>query len=264
MRVSEVRAYWEKNAEAWTFLSRQGYDVSRNHVNTPAFMKLLGRVRGLHGLDIGCGEGYNTRLAARKGARMTAIDISETFLRHARKTEQRRRQGIEYLHAFAEKLPFPDASFDFGMATMSLMDMANQRRALREACRVLKPGGFFQFSISHPCFATTKWQWLRDERGEKMALAVGDYFRRLNGEIEEWIFGAAPAELRRRLPKFRIPRFTRTLSGWLNLVLNAGFQLERFAEPYPSDTTLRRHPDLADARIIAYTLIVRCRKPGQG
>ena len=52
----------------WTQLSRAGYDTYRDHLNTPAFLQMLPEVNGLTGLDIGCGEGSNTReLAARQG-----------------------------------------------------------------------------------------------------------------------------------------------------------------------------------------------------
>ena len=60
MKHTDVKRYWEENAEAWTRLSRRGYDVYRDHLNTPAFLAMLPDVRGLAGLDIGCGEGNNT------------------------------------------------------------------------------------------------------------------------------------------------------------------------------------------------------------
>ena len=46
----------------------------------------------------------------------------------------------------------------------------------------------------------------------------------------------------------------------MNMLIQAGFQLEAFAEPHPSDEVLRQHPDMYDLRIIAMFLIVRCRK----
>jgi ubiquinone/menaquinone biosynthesis C-methylase UbiE len=256
----EVGRLWEENAEAWTTLARLGYDVYRDYVNTPAFLAMLPDVAGLCGLDIGCGEGQNTRLVARRGARMTAMDIAATFLAYARRTEDEEPLGIAYQCASAVSLPFPDASFDFAMATMSFMDIPEQDKVVSEAYRVLKPGGFLQFSINHPCFFTPQWRWLRDEAGQRVAVACGDYFQTLNGQIEEWIFGAAPLELKQRFRKFRVPRFTRTLSSWLNLLLDAGFVLERLAEPYADEETAQRCPDVADTRIVAYFLIVRCRK----
>jgi hypothetical protein len=52
----EVGKLWEGNAEAWTHLSRAGYDVYRDRLNTPAFLAMLPDVAGLGGLDVGCGE----------------------------------------------------------------------------------------------------------------------------------------------------------------------------------------------------------------
>ena len=88
MENAQVAGYWESNAEAWTRHSRAGYDVYRDALNTPAFLAMLPPVAGLQGLDIGCGEGTNTRHVARLGARMHAIDIAPTFIRHAEATEE--------------------------------------------------------------------------------------------------------------------------------------------------------------------------------
>jgi 2-polyprenyl-3-methyl-5-hydroxy-6-metoxy-1,4-benzoquinol methylase len=87
MERAEVAAYWEANADAWTRHSRAGYDVYRDALNTPAFLAALPPVAGLSGLDIGCGEGANTRQVARRGARMAGIDIAPTFIRHAAQAE---------------------------------------------------------------------------------------------------------------------------------------------------------------------------------
>src|SRR6266446_5104344 len=87
MNHEEVGRYWNESADAWTRLARGGYDVYRNYLNTPAFFALLPNVEGLSGLDIGCGEGYNTRLLAQRGARISAVDIAEAFVDHAKQTE---------------------------------------------------------------------------------------------------------------------------------------------------------------------------------
>jgi hypothetical protein len=52
----------------------------------------------------------------------------------------------------------------------------------------------------------------------------------------------------------------RTLSSWLNRLVEAGFLLERFGEPYPSDEAVRARPGLQDAQVVAYFLHVRARK----
>jgi len=261
----EAGRCWQANAEAWTALSRAGYDRCRDVFNTPAFLRMLPEVRGLSGLDLGCGEGHNTRLLARRGARMTALDLAPAFVRHARAAETGEPLGIRYLRASAQALPFRDATYDFATAFMVLQDVPDQERAAREAFRVLRPGGFFQFSITHPCFQTSKWGWVLDEQGRRTALTVGDYFG-VEGRcrVDEWIFGAAPAELKARYPKFKTPYFVRTLSSWLNLLLRAGFRLEEVAEPTPDDEALRKNPSEYDARLIAYFLTTRWRRPERG
>jgi hypothetical protein len=59
------------------------------------------------------------------------------------------------------------------------------------------------------------------------------------------------------LPKFKVPRFTRTLSQWLNRVIEKGFLLERVEEPRPSDETVRECPDMQDAQVVASCTCVR-------
>lgn len=257
----EVGKYWNDNADAWTQLARAGYDVYRDYLNTPAFLAMLPDVQGRSGIDIGCGEGNNTRLIAKRGATLVGIDIAETFIRHAVEAEKKGPLGIEYRVASAVEIPSPDQHFDFAIAVMSLMDVPETDRALSEAFRVIKPGGFLQFSITHPCFDTPHRRNLRNEKGMTYAIEVGDYFRRLNGDVTEWIFGAAPNELKQKLSKFKTPRFTRTISQWLNLLIESGFVIERVEEPRPSDETVRQCPDMQDAQVVAYFLHIRARRP---
>jgi ubiquinone/menaquinone biosynthesis C-methylase UbiE len=260
MNHIEAGRYWNESADSWVKLARAGYDVYRDQLNTPAFFAMLPEVSGLPGLDIGCGEGHNTRLLAQRGARMSAIDIGEVFLAHAKDSELKQPLGIDYRLASAVDLPFADHSFDFATAFMSLMDIPETKLVLEEACRVLKPGGFLQFSIAHPCFDTPHRRNLRDENRRTYAIEVGKYFQGSAGEIEEWLFKAAPARVKQGMRKFTIPRFRRTLSEWLNLLIETRFRLERVAEPAPSDETVRSYPGLQDAQVVSYFLHMRVRR----
>ena len=256
----EAGRYWNGNAEAWTKLARAGHDVYRDHLNTPAFFEMLPDVTGLSGLDIGCGEGYNTRLLAKRGAKVSAVDVSEVFIGYARGSEQKEPLGIEYRVASAVELPFADHSFDFATGFMSLMDIPETPRVLSEAHRVLKPGGFLQFSIEHPCYATPYRRNLRKD-GITYALEVGRYFEHDDGFVAEWIFSAAPPDVRKAFPKFRTPVFHRTISEWLNLLVRTGFVLEEVREPRPDDETVKKCPAVQGAQVVAYFLHVRVRKP---
>jgi ubiquinone/menaquinone biosynthesis C-methylase UbiE len=264
-RVDHVEAgrYWNENAAVWTKLARAGYDIFRDYLNTPAFFAMLPDVQERSGIDIGCGEGHNTRLLARRGARVTAVDISEVFIHHAQESEDQDPLGIQYLVASAVALPFADATFDFAVGFMSFMDIPETDHLLTEVHRVLKPGGFVQFSIEHPCFSLPHRRNQRDADGRTYALEVGRYFDNTQGEILEWIFRSAPPEVTNGLRRFRTPRFSRTLSQWLNLLIQTGFVLESVAEPRPSDETVRAFPRMQGAQVVAYFLHLRARKTAQ-
>src|SRR5947207_304361 len=75
MDHKEAGHYWNESAESWTKLARAGYDVYRDYLNTPAFFAMLPSVEGLAGLDIGCGEGHNTRLLSERGARVAPMRL---------------------------------------------------------------------------------------------------------------------------------------------------------------------------------------------
>ncbi len=262
MDHKEVGRYWSKNADAWTKLSQAGYDVYRDYLNTPAFLQMLPDVGGLTGLDIGCGDGHNTRLLARHGARMTAIDISERFIQHAQEAEQREPLGIQYCVASAVELPFEEGAFDFVVAFMSLMDIPESDKALAEAARVLRPGGFLQFSITHPCTDTFHRKNLRDKDRKTYALELGGYFNQPQGRVERWLFTAAPPEVKAGMELFATPRFHRTISEWLNAVVAVGLVIQQVEEPSADDQTVARCPDMQDTQIMPYFLHVRARKPG--
>ncbi len=261
MDSREVGRYWDVNAPVWTRLARMGCDVCRDRFNTPAFLSMLPDVTGLNGLDIGCGEGANTRQLASRGARMTALDVSQNFVRLAADFVEDETPDITYIVADGGRLPFAPKTFDFVTAFMSFMDMPDQEAAFAEVKRVLKPGGFLQFSITHPCTDTPYRKWIEDGDGRHVALSVADYFRELDGEICEWMFCHAPEELRETLPKFRIPDFHRPLSFYFNTLAEAGFVLEHICEPRASEETAERFPLLADSRRVPFFLIIRVRLP---
>ena len=261
MNPPDAARLWEANAGAWTRLSRAGYDVYRDALNTPAFLAMLPPIAGLDGLDIGCGEGSNTRKLAQLGARMRAIDIAPTFIRHACEAESAGPLGIDFAVGDGMALPFADVSFDFATAFMSLMDMPDQGRALEEAHRVLRPGGFLQFSILHPCFAPPHRKVLRELDGSVRAIEIGRYFEETEGAVETWWFSTLPDDERERIAPFHVPRFHRTLSSWVEMICRAGLVIEEFGEPSATVELAQTVPVVADTRVAGLFLHVRAVRP---
>lgn len=206
-------------------------------LNNPAFLGLLGDVSDRDVLDAGCGEGYNTRLLARAGARMTGVDISERMISLAVEEERRKPLGIRYFCTPYTRLDmFSPATFDAVVSFMAMMDGPGFNQAMAGAFRVLRPGGMLAFSITRSCFITRGSQWMRDEHGAKVAWVVRNYFDPA-AWVERWRFTDAPADA----PESAVPRFDRTLSEYLNAVLDAGFRLTRIDEPHPSEESCQAH-----------------------
>lgn len=125
---------------------------------------------------------------------------------------------------------------------------------------MVRPGGFVQFSLTHPCTNTPLRRWVHDEDDQRVALATGGYFDDLP-YTENWLFGAAPEAVRARHQPFVVPRFPLTIAGWLNAIADAGLVVEHADEPYASDQTVTAHPELADTRLAPYFLHLRVRRP---
>ncbi|SEB73460.1 MULTISPECIES: cyclopropane-fatty-acyl-phospholipid synthase family protein [unclassified Streptomyces] len=100
--------------------------------------------QGQRVLDVGCGVGQPAmRIARRTGAHVTGIAISKDQI--ARATALAEGAGlsdrVEFRHADAMELPFPDNSFDAAIAIESIFHMPDRGRVLAEIRRVLRPGG---------------------------------------------------------------------------------------------------------------------------
>jgi len=190
-----------------------------------------------------------------------AIDVAPTFIRYARDTERVEPLGIAYLVADATDLPFASGSFDFATAFMSMMDMANHGAALCEAARVLRPGGFLQFSILHPCFVPPHRRVLREPNGTTRAIEIAGYFDATDGRIDTFWFETLPPEERETTEPFRVPRFHRTLSGCVDLIVDAGLVIERFAEPRVSVEVAVAEPALEDTLVAPLFLHIRALRP---
>lgn len=183
-------------------------------------------------LDLGCGWGQLSRPLAGRGARVTGVDVSQRLLERARELEAAEPAGVEYRHGDATRTDWWDGRpFDGAVCNMALMDMDDLAAALSTVATVLAPGGWFVFTLFHPCFPgrpddpSTLPSWPPD-RGYA---AEGWWTTEQTG-----VRGHVGAN-------------HRMLSTYLNAVLGAGLEFVNFAEA--GDDLPRR-------------LLVHCRRPG--
>src|SRR3954452_2978944 len=96
---------------------------------------------GMEVLDVACGTGNATLPAARTGARVTGLDFAPGLLEIARERAADAMVEIDFVEGDAQRLPFPDASFDRVLSTFGHMFAPDHRRTADEMKRVLRPGG---------------------------------------------------------------------------------------------------------------------------
>jgi len=139
-----MKSHWEQEAANWIAWARTpGHDVYWSYRD--AFFELV-PPPGRATLEVGCGEGRVCRDLASRGHVVTGIDQSLSLVRAAAEAHP---EGI-YAIADASALPFDDESFNLVVAYNSLMDMEDMPGAVREAERVLAPGGAFCVCITNP------------------------------------------------------------------------------------------------------------------
>lgn len=150
-RLATEQAFHDRQAaqRADAFHEAQAYRFTDNayldHETwiRPAFAQ-LGDVQGLNVLDYGCGHGMAAVVLARRGARVTAFDLSPGYLQEARNRAAANGVTIAFAQLNGERLPFDDGVFDrtWGSAILHHLDLDLAGRELR---RVLTPGGIAVF-----------------------------------------------------------------------------------------------------------------------
>jgi SAM-dependent methyltransferase len=143
--MSSLRELWEAEAGAFAAWARKpGQDSYWQH-HRDQFLPFLPKP-GRRTLDIGCGEGRVSRDLKALGHVVEGVDGSSSMVALAREADP----SIPVHHADAAALPFADGYADLAVMFMSLQDIDDFRGAIREAHRVLVPGGRLAFAIVHP------------------------------------------------------------------------------------------------------------------
>jgi SAM-dependent methyltransferase len=179
------RGWWDRNADEYQrehggFLGNdrfvwgpEGLDEEEAGLLGPA-----DELKDRDVLEIGAGAAQCSRWLAARGARPVALDLSHRQLQHARRLGcERVGKGtavVPLVQADATALPFTDGSFDLACSAYGAIPfVADPVRVMREVRRVLRPGGRWVFSVTHPI----RWAF-PDEPGPEGLTVAASYFDR--------------------------------------------------------------------------------------
>jgi SAM-dependent methyltransferase len=154
-------------------------------------------------LDVGCGTGAVSMRAARAGADVTGVDLSEVMIETARRRAQEEGLAIEYQVGDAENLPVPDASFDVVSSSVGLIFAPDHSAVARELARVARPGGRLGLSAWMPESRVVRGQQLAakylppppEGAGNPFQWGSEEYVRGLLGDAFELEFSSGDAPL---------------------------------------------------------------------
>lgn len=197
-------------------------------------------------LDVGCGEGQVSRLAARSAAAALVVGADRTW--EQLKVARRRGGGVLLARSDAAALPFCPESFDAVVACLVLEHLVDAARAISEVARVLARGGRFLLFLNHPLVQTPGSGWVDDH-------VLGEQYWRIGPYLAE---GTTLEEVERGV---RLPFVHRPLSAYVNAMGSAGLYVTAMEEPAPPAGFLARAPEHDAAAAIPRLLFVRAERP---
>lgn len=180
--------------------------------------RLLGDPAELAGrrvLEVGCGAAQCARWLVERGAYAVGLDVSLGQLRQAADLDARTGLSVPVVQADAAALPFADSSFELACSAYGALPfVADSAAVMREVARVLRPGGRWVFSVTHP----VRWCF-PDDAGEEGLVAGYSYWDR-RPYVEEDAAG-----------QVTYAEHHRTVGDWVREILAAGMQLRDLVEP---------------------------------
>ena len=234
---------WEQNTAWWVHTFTEGADPEYEEQILPLASSHLHGVRSV--LDVGCGEGQVSRLAAAVPGVEQVVGVDPTWSQLA--VASSRGGRVDYGRAAAEALPFPSSAFDAVVACLVFEHIDGMEAAVKEVGRVLVGRGRFLFFLNHPLLQTPGSGWIDDRILDEQYWRIGPYL------VEDTTVEEVDKDV-------WIPFIHRTLSRYVNALVGAGLLVTRMEEPAPPPGFLARAEEYAAAATIPRLLFLRAEK----
>ncbi len=182
---------------------------------------VLGDVTGRDVLEVGSGAGQCSRWVRVHGGRAYGLDLSARQLQHSLRIDEETGIPVPSVRGTATALPYADGTFDVVFCSFGAMQfIADLDTAVAEVTRVLRPGGRFAFSVTHP----TRWSF-PDDPSEAGLTAASSYWDR-----------TPYVEVDDETGRVSYVEHHRTLGDWVSVLSGHGFRIVTLLEPeWPED-----------------------------
>jgi len=223
--VAINRDVWNADAENWIAAGERLWKAETPvwgswNVSEESLKLLPEDLTGKDAIELGCGTGYVSGWMARRGAQVTAIDVSANQLATARRLAHEHGADITFIEGNAEATGLEDASFDFAISEYGAAIWCPPEVWLQEAWRLLRPGGTLVFLGNHPLVLLCS-----PENGAPCDLTLHRPYRGMWGadwtEVEFEPSGVC---------------FNLTISGWMELFAAIGFAVKDYQEVFAPDS----------------------------
>ena len=214
---------WDELANWYSARKKGSYEFK---IQLPAILNLLGNLRGKSLIDIGCGPGNYSVEFTKRGANVLGIDLSEKMLDKARNNAKMAEVKLTLQKADARLIACPDNSFDIAVIILAILN----EKIVKEAARVLIPGGLLLISDTHPTLEA-KGRWKSNEIGTPRI--IEDYFSRVK---KKWRINYDTEQI------ITLEYYTQTIEQCVNMIADAGFKILRIAEPKPGKDLEKSDP----------------------
>ncbi len=219
----------ERNRQSWNALSafyQRTHRISLDDVHYGPYspgekeLQIIGDVKGLDVLELGCGGGQIAVVLAKWGAKsVTGMDISDEQIGYAWELAQEQEVEARFLQGNVEDLSaLDDDSFDLVVSSHALNYVENLSQVFAESARVLRPGGCCVFCFGHPLYYV-----LGDALEAQDLSLVEDYFSE-NRHTWDWLDD-------QRTPIATFEQTYWRLDQILNGLIAVGFRITRVEEP---------------------------------
>ncbi len=239
-----MRAAYDAIADWYDHLI-QTVDPAADLVGSALFA-MMGGIRGQRICDLACGQGYLARRLAQQGAQVIGVDLSGELIKLARHYEAVQPLDIQYAIDDATTLStLADQSVDGVICNLALMDIPDLAATYQSVWRILRPKGWFLFSITHPCFSAPHADWQTGDDGT-VSRTIHTYFPQLFWRSTN------PHGVRGQVGAYH-----RTLSTYVNTLCQSGFHLVQLIEPEPAPDSTNYPPGY---HVVPIFLIVKATK----